>query len=180
MVNMNNTFFNLFGVMFEADSNRREQLMERFYETAGHVRELLVSERTVSYLRGAARTHNIPDEQVPKLALGVLYVALGEWPLSNLAAGLSSTMGIPNDVAQKAAAEIEKELFGPVMLELNEFLAKQRQSGPASAEATARQAGATNVINLKHNPQNTKTKPYTDFKTQKPKESLPKPGEFTK
>lgn len=172
--------WNLRGAMAILDDARRAQLREKFSKTRGGVRQLLLSQESISFLRGLTRTHNLPEERVPKLALGVLYVALGEWPLSNLAAGLSSTMGLPNDVAQKAAAEIEKELFAPVMLELNEFLAKQRQDGPASAEATARQAGATNVINLKHNPQNTKTKPYTDFKTQKPKESLPRPGEFTK
>jgi hypothetical protein len=159
--------WNLLGAMAVLDDVRRAQLREKFSKTTGGVRKLVLSQESIPFLRGLARTHNVPDDKVPKLALGVLYVALGEWPLSNLAAGLSSTMGIPNDVAQKVAAEIEKELFAPIMLEFNKFLEKQRQP---KAEEKAKQAGATNVIDLKNKPPQTRpSRPV-----------LPKPGEFTK
>lgn len=174
----------------ELDEKRWAQLSDRFYEAEGQVLEVLVSDRTGAFLRGLARTHNIPDDDVPKLATSVLYVALGEWPLANLAAGLSSTMGLPNDKAQKVAAEIEKELFAPITLELNTFLEEQRQ--PKAAEQ-AQQAGATNVVDLKkHSSQNTPLRPkgfagQAEHK-QFPKPSLqtgkgpplPRPGEFNK
>lgn len=161
--------------------DRWRQLSERFLKAGGGVTRLAASEQTGAFLRGLARTHNIPDDKMPKLALGVLYVALGEWPLAKLASGLSSTMGLPNDVAQKAAAEIEKELFAPIMLEFNKFLEEQRRGGPASG-AAARQAGATNVIDLKkHNFQNTEHKqfPKPKFQTKKGPD-LPKPGQFNR
>lgn len=153
-----------------------QRLADRFFETGEVVRNLLVSQETGAFLRGLARTHNIPDDQVPKMALGVLYVVLGEWPMANLAAGLSSTMGLPNDKAQQVATEIEKELFAPIMGELQTFWAKQRQP---KAGAQAQQAGATNVIDLKHKSQNTEHKqpPKPSFQIKKGP-PLPRPGEF--
>lgn len=111
------------------------------------LREFLGSPRTGAYIRGLTKTFDVPLEKAPTIAFAVLRVAVGEKPLGQLGGILSAELPLPNDKAQKIAQEIEKELFGPVMLEFNKYLAGRRASKPGVLQKI--QVPPQNVLNLK-------------------------------
>lgn len=105
--------------------------------------ETLSSRATGSYIRGLTRTFNLPLDQAPVIALQILTIGTGQKPMAQLAGLLSSSLKLANDKAQEMARDIEKEIFGPVMLDLNAFISKQKQ------RSSMEPGGAQNVINLK-------------------------------
>lgn len=114
-----------------------------------NLRLLLFSPRTGAFIRGLTKVYNVPSEKAPTIALTVLKIAYGEKSLAQLASILSTELQLSNDKAQRIAQEIEKELFAPVMLELNQYLA-QKKKAPTSPITTQPQAsGARNVLDLK-------------------------------
>lgn len=127
---------------------------------------IVMSDTVGAFLRGLAKEFGLPNENVPQLAFAVLRVAVGEIELPKLGATLSSELKLPNDKAQAMAKEIEKELFSPVMLELNQWLEKQKQA--TSTKASAAKAGARNIVDLKHQ------------SPKQPPGPLPKPGQFNR
>lgn len=127
--------------------------------------QIASSPMTGSFLKGLGKSFDLAPEVVSKISFEVLRVLVGELTLATLGGVLSGQLKLPNDKAQGIAQEIEKELFTPIMLELNDFLAKQKQA--ASAGASASRAGAQNVVDLKQ-----------PTKVQKGSSALPKPGQF--
>lgn len=150
--------------------NRSPEEESRYLDLVGRLPKslsrMVFSGVTGSFLRGLAKDFGVSPEQSPKLAFAVLQIAVGEVPLAKLGSTLSGELKLPNDKAQAVAREIEKELFTPVMLELNDFLAKQKQG--SSAGTAASKAGAQNVVDLKKQ-QPSRTTPAA---------GLPKPGQF--
>jgi hypothetical protein len=137
------------GSLMDIPKDTSEKYFTFIFLTPSNIQSLLISARTGAFIRGLAKTYNIPIEKAPKIAFAVLQIALGEKTLAQLGSLLSTELPAPNDVAQKIANEIEKELFAPIALELNQYLAKKKQATLASRPM----GGASNVLNLKNTPQ---------------------------
>lgn len=112
------------------------------------MQNMLFLPRTAAYIRGLARSNNIPLEQAPRIAFAVMRAAVGDFELAKLAGVLSGELKLANDVAQRLAQDIEKELFIPIMRDFNEWITSQKQS--LSPGAAAQDAGAQNVVDLKN------------------------------
>lgn len=147
------------------------------------IKNLIISPKTSSYVRGLSKSYDIPEDQAPFIAFAILEIAIGKKAFAQLPAILSTELQLPNDKAQKMAAEIEKDVFGPVRTELDEFLREQKKrsesivgkltsntqniSGPTSPggyEGRSRRGNGSqlqNILNLKELP------------AKKPQASLP-------
>ena len=111
--------------------------------------------KTGAYIQGVAKAHDLSQDSAPKIALIVLRVYLGEIPLAKLATSLSSNIVVPNDKSEKMAKELEHDLFAPVAIELNQFVAtRKKEAEQVANKATGNPAaaGATNVLDLKNKP----------------------------
>lgn len=137
------------GALQSLPADERLEYLETIYSLPKSVLELISSPRTGAYVQGVAKTYNLPLEVSPQISLAILKIAVGKSPLAQLGALLSSELKIANDVAQKMAAELEHDLFAPVAVELSAYLEAKKRGRAASAAATASQAGASNVLNLK-------------------------------
>ncbi|MBI3255999.1 MAG: hypothetical protein HYZ63_03440 [Candidatus Andersenbacteria bacterium] len=121
------------------------------------VHKIISSSATGSYIRGLAKTFNLPPTAASQIALQVLAVATGLKRLADLAGLLSSVLKIANDKAQAIATDIEKELFAPVMLDFNKYLQTRKTAAPQPT------GGAMNVLNLKK-PPSLPTQPSKPFR----------------
>ncbi|MFH1353860.1 MAG: hypothetical protein ABIH36_01105 [bacterium] len=126
----------------------QDQLIEKSFTLPRPVKSLFNAERTGAYIIGLAKAYRLSTDQAHSIALMILTVGLGEKTLAQLASLLSTELKLSNDKAQKMAREIEEDLFGPVMKELEEYWQRQK-SGPPAPEASAGETGARNVLNLK-------------------------------
>lgn len=122
------------------------------------IKGLIASTETASYIKGLSRTYDIPEDNQPAIAFAILEVAIDKKTFAQLPAILSTELQLPNDKAQKMAAEIEKDVFGPVRAELDEFLSRKAATQPRD---TAVRNSLQNVLNLKELP------------AKKPQASLP-------
>lgn len=122
----------------------------RIFALQPKVRDMLYSGVTGAYLRGVARTYNVPSDQVPQLALLIVKIAVGEVRLAQLAAAVSVACNLATDKAQSVARDVERELFSPIMIDLGESLRNVQQvpTSPKPRLASPPQ----NVINLKDRP----------------------------
>ena len=137
------------GSILILDSSKQQSYLERFFDVSPALKQLLTAQKTGSFIRGLAKTHQLAPEQAPQIAFAVLRVAVGEVALGKLGTVLSSELKLANDKAQAMAAEIERDLFASVSRELNQFLEnKKKQAGKSQGDA-AKTGGAKNVINLK-------------------------------
>lgn len=142
----------------------REGILLGIFRLPKKVQDILFSEDTGAYTRGLAKSYDVDINFSPNIALAILFIAIGEKSLVQLPAILSTELKLPNDKAHKMATEIEKDVFGPVRGELDEFLRKQKaQSGSmasmlgsvATAGQVHRRASTyapQNVLNLKELP----------------------------
>lgn len=96
------------------------------------LKTLVTSERTGAYIRGLAREVRLADEVAARIAFSVLRVVIGEIALAQLEVVLATELRLPTDTAQAMAKDIEKELFGPVMMELNQYLQAKQKPEQAS------------------------------------------------
>lgn len=122
------------------------------------IKNLLSAMQTGAYIRGIAKEFQLPDETASRLAYTVLRIGIGKITLAAFASTLSTELKLPNDKAQKMAAEIQKDLFDPIMPELNAYLAKKKQEATGimqhGRENVEREAGgAKNVLDLRTVPQ---------------------------
>lgn len=131
----------------EANDN---QGVDQLRSLPSSLQKMLASERTGAYIRGLTKTYDVPLEQAPQIAFMVLQIAVGEKPLGQLGGMLSSELKLANDKAQKMAQEIEKELFGPVMLEFNKYLQDKKAMKPGVMDKM--RVAPQNVLNLKEVP----------------------------
>lgn len=122
------------------------------------IKNLMTAFSTGAFIRGVAAAYNILSDRVPRIAIQITKIAVGEKRLAQLPSLLSTELKLPNDKAQAMAREIEEDLFGPVRKELEEYWRKNKIGTSPFAKATggesARQeragdAGARNVLNLK-------------------------------
>jgi len=134
-------------VLLRPEAEAEEYLIEvKKLPTA--LKSLVTSAKTAAYLRGLAKQYNLPLQTAQRLAFGVLRIATGKLPLANLSVLLSGELKLANDKAQQIAAEIERDLFAPVMLELRQHLVKQAGAVKEQKADAAQSAGARNVLNL--------------------------------
>lgn len=143
------------GSLININADQSRAYIHLAFTTPEHVQDMLFSANTGVFLNTLGKQFGLLIDQVEKIAFVVLRVAVGEIELAKLGAVLSAELKLPNDKAQSIAKEIEKELFSPVMLELNDWLAKRKQGQGTQP------AGVKNVVDLKNQP-------------------LPKPGQFNK
>ncbi len=128
---------------------------------------ILNSDKTGAFIIGLLKTHNLNTTFAPLVALNLTRIGFGEKTFAQLPAILSTELKISNDKAQKMAQEIERDVFGPVRAQLDEFLRKQKHptspSGLRGARETTSKVSSTmqNVLNLKELP------------ARKPQASLP-------
>lgn len=124
------------GSLTGLEEDRRLAYLEAVMAMPVNLRSLLFSPKTGAYIRGLAREVRLTDEHVARIAFAVLRVVIGEIALAQLEIVLSKELQIANDIGQTMAQDIEKELFGPVMVELNQYLqAKQKPSQPSTPES---------------------------------------------
>lgn len=136
------------GAILLASESEQADYIDRLYTLPKKVFEITNSPGTGAYLRGLGKTYNTPESNVPMIAFLTLQVMIGEKSLAQLPSMLSTDLRLPNDKAQAMAKEIEKELFAPVMLELNQYLENRKKK----IETSRPTGGATNVLNLKEQP----------------------------
>lgn len=117
------------------------------------------SPNTGAFLHGlAGKAGNNEPQQAAILGFTVLQVSIGEVPLAQLAGAISTNLKLPNDKAQKLANEIEKEIFLPISGELQEYVAKQRQSKTSirdkldQGQPSSQTDRPQNLIDLKKDP----------------------------
>lgn len=137
------------GSLLERPAPERTSYMEKIGQLPSPLQDILYSWQTGAYLRGLTKTHNLPLEQATSLAFIVTQISLGEKTLAQLASMLSTQLRVANDKAQQIAKEIERDLFAPLMLELNNYLLQKKKTA-ASPPNVAR--GVQNVIDLKNQP----------------------------
>src|SRR3989344_6061400 len=90
------------------------------------LRGMTASTETASYIKGLSRTYDIPEEKQPSIAFAILELSIGKKTFDQIPAVFSTELGLSPDKAQKMASEIEKDIFGPVKRELDEFLQGQK------------------------------------------------------
>ena len=146
MINFQNYKTVPIGSLVTVDDAVADSYYKRLPNLPASVTDIVLSWKTGAFIRGLTRTYDLPMTTAPAIALTVLRIAFGERKLAELPVLLSSATGIAQDKAGLLAKEIEKELFAPVMLDLNAFLSSLKQR---PAQSTG---GATNVLNLKTAP----------------------------
>lgn len=147
---MDNRFFDFettpLGSLLAVPAAERFPHIKNIVAVPDSIHNMLASTTTGAYVRGLTKTYNLPLAYAPQVALQILMVATGNKKLSDLGSLLSSELKMANDKAYAIAREIETELFTPVMLDLNTFLATQKQ--PMKQPPL----GTQNIINLKNQP----------------------------
>lgn len=128
----------------------REKYIMEIFQLPSALQDLVFSPQTGAFLRGLAKTYNLPESSVPAIAFMILRICTGELALPGLGSTLSTEVRVANDKAQTIATEIEKELFAPVMLDLSRVLEVRHQKLETSkATREPYQAGARNVVDLR-------------------------------
>lgn len=153
-----------------AQTAERWETLSRIMETMPRsIRDMLISPQTASFIRGMIKTHNLPHEAGYHLAYLVSRVAVGEVSLAQLQSVMATELKLPLEQAAPIAREIEKELFVPIMLEFNQYLAARKSGAPPRTSSAVTPApplrpaaptapppttgsGARNVLDLKSQP----------------------------
>src|SRR3989338_4077896 len=143
-----NTFIESLVNLQESD---RLRYLALIFTMPEKIRSILFTAETASYIRGFLKAHDIPLNYTETLSISIICILTGEKTLAQLPAILSTELKLPNDKAQKMAAEIEKDVFGPVKKELDEFN-KTRITTPRKVPPTGETTGLRNVLNLKELP----------------------------
>lgn len=157
------------GAIQTLEESKRGFYIAKSLETPKKVQDILFSNETSAFVRGLVKSYDIDINLSPKIALAILFIAIGEKTLAQLPAILSTELKLPNDKAQKMAVEIEKDVFGPVRGELEEFL-RQQSNPPRKVPSSAGTTGIRNVLNLKELPAR---KPQTALPTTPHPRPLP-------
>ncbi len=163
------------GSLLLRDRPEEQRYMQRLAQLPNGLIDVLMSPTTAAYLRGLLKINGIPLEQAPIVAFAVLQICFGEKTLAQLSSMLSTELRLPHDKAQAVASEIERELFSPVLLELNQYLAQKRQA----AKSPFRTEVAPFASPLSAPPQPSaparEVKNVLDLKNQKPQPPKPPP-----
>lgn len=123
--------------------------IDLFYTAPPSLNLLLSSPDTGSYVRGIAKTYDIPEDQSPKIAQCIFFITVGKRKIGELSTMLSAELGLPNDIAQKISSEIEKDVFGPIKNELDTFVISQRKAHETVKKNPTSNPQPQNVLNLK-------------------------------
>ncbi len=142
------------GSLITLSPEERSRYVDLVFQLPEKARGLLFAPKTGAFTRGLVKGYNLPETRASVVALIVLRIAVGEKSAEQLPSLLSTELQLPNDKAQKMAREIEEDLFGPVMKELEQYWRRQKSTpGPANEKEVttdkASEAGARNVLNLK-------------------------------
>ena len=149
-----------------SDDTKRDNYVKQIFTLPQQLREVATSAKVAAYIRGLVKSHALSEDAGPSIAFAILQVLVGERALAQMPIQFSSTLGIANDKAQRIAQEIERDIFAPIALPLNEHFAKVRQqknsvTGPVTssqpkstpnARFSRTPAAPSNILNLKNNP----------------------------
>lgn len=133
----------------------RPQDEERFLTQLSYLpselKKIVGSTKTAIYITGLLKNYTLPPEKGGALAFIILEIAFAEKTMAQLSSIISTELQLPSDRAQKMASEIERDLFAPIILEYNQFVAsKKNQTG--TSVTSAEDSGAHNVLDLKAQP----------------------------
>jgi len=99
------------------DEEKRLHYLRQALTAPVDIRRLVFSPRTGAYIRGLTKEMRVPEEQTAQVAFLVLQVVLKEIAPQDLAPEITRQLGVNTQVAQRIAADIEKELFAPTHAE---------------------------------------------------------------
>ena len=138
------------GSLVTLPEDQRSNHINNILKLPKNASNILFSPATGAYIRGLTKSHNLPTEHAPIIALIIVRLVTREITIDQLPSIISTEVKTPNDKAQRIAKEIEEDLLGPIKEELEEFWNQQKQEEPVNeAEERATQGGANNVLNLK-------------------------------
>ncbi|MEX1997365.1 MAG: hypothetical protein WEA04_01680 [Candidatus Andersenbacteria bacterium] len=145
------------GSLLTRERSEEERYLNELPDLPPSLISLLMSAKTGAFIRGLVRNYDLALEKAAMIAFMVLQISFGEKTLLQLSTMLASDLQLPLEKAQSMAQEIERELFAPIMLELNAYLTQKRKitggstSTPVSSSPSAA-GGARNVLDLKSQP----------------------------
>ncbi|MDA1168767.1 MAG: hypothetical protein O3A36_00320 [bacterium] len=93
-----------------------------------NIKDILAAPNSAAFVLGIVKSYNISEAQAPSIAFEILEVAIGKKTFAQLSGVFVAELGLAPDQAQKMALEIEKDIFGPIKGELDEFLRGQKGS----------------------------------------------------
>lgn len=111
-------------------ARRWDRICDLLEEMPKSIRDMLASAHSASFIRGLYKLYKLPPEQGQTIAYAVLQVALGEKTLAQLSGRLAAKLPLPEDSAQKMAAEIEQDLMRPVRKDLERYWQRRPSSQP--------------------------------------------------
>lgn len=149
MANLNLLTSTPAGALYFFPEAQRLIYLETIFKLPVSLRKLAFSQRTGAYIRGLVRQAQLAEETATKVAFIVLKIVAGEFSLVALASILSSELTIAGDVAQAMAKDIEKELFGPVMVELNQYLQSKQGGGQPTPPSQPSTPESPNLLDLR-------------------------------
>lgn len=117
------------------------------------LKDVMTSVNTGAFVRGLTKAYGLPLEKARDIALVVVRVVTAAVPLRQMAGALSRIL--PLTAAQKMAQEIERDLFGPVRGELEQYWQMKASGAKKTSPAPPvppTVAGTPNVLNLKERP----------------------------
>jgi hypothetical protein len=149
MENITNYKHTPIGSLITKSDTEGQAYIERLPSLPAILTKVIFSSNTGAYVQGLAKSYDVTEDASPAISFTILRVMLGDISLIQLSETLSKELGIASDKAQKMAIEIEKDLFGPVKKELEEFWASQK-SQPAPLKISPKQpVSPQNILNLK-------------------------------
>lgn len=107
----------------------RLRYLQSIFGAPTKIKSIFFAPETTSYVVGFLKSHDISLDYINILSLSIVRILAGDKSFVQLPGMLATELKLPNDKAQKMAAEIEKDLFGPVRQELDEFIRKQKVKG---------------------------------------------------
>ena len=96
------------------DIDVQQQVVERLSELPEHVREAILSVDLEKRAQEIGARHQLHIDQVGALGDAATFLLLGLTEPEDFASGLTSTLGIPADIAETLATEVGNEIFLPI------------------------------------------------------------------
>jgi hypothetical protein len=147
------------GSLLTREVNKDDHYMQELVELPRGIINIILSPKTGAYIRGLVKAHNLRPEMASIISYSTLQICYGEKEIAQLPSILSTELKIPNDTAQQLSQDIEKELFAPVAIELNQYVTKKRQLRQSITSKSRGPVGTQNVLDLKKQQQPPKPPP---------------------
>ncbi len=137
----------------------RYRYLQKTIQLPEKVREIMFSDETGAYVRGLGSSYDINVDLVPKIALTILKIAIGEHTPSELTKIISQELELSLESAQKMALEIEHDIFQVVRPELGRALRQHAVSGDFQKNKLPKTTSSPSIVppnvkNYSSRPQN--------------------------